>query len=171
MDPPTPWVSWAATLWAARLNQNLLHPDTAPIARPLEERAFDWLAPFFGMGGGQLVPGSTLAHLTALWAARDLRGVDEIVASEAAHLSVRVFSPRPPQPVYLLVQPRRGVAGRWVQRPVRTLVPGRGCCGRMPTRKSALYSSVMADDSSVNHMAEARPKCELALNLGRESNA
>lgn len=89
MDPPTPWVSWAATLWAARLNQNLLHPDTAPIARPLEERAIGWLAPFFGMGGGHLVPGSTLATLTALWAARDLRGIDEIVASEAAHLSVR----------------------------------------------------------------------------------
>ncbi|MDP9375447.1 MAG: pyridoxal-dependent decarboxylase [Chloroflexota bacterium] len=89
MDPPTPWVAWAATLWAASLNQNLLHPDTAPAARPLEERAVAWLAPFFGMRGGHLVPGSTIANLTALWAAGELRGVEEVVASAAAHLSVR----------------------------------------------------------------------------------
>lgn len=36
MDPPTPWITWAATLWNARLNQNLLHPATAPVARELE---------------------------------------------------------------------------------------------------------------------------------------
>ncbi len=89
MDPPTPWVAWAAALWAASLNQNLLHPDTAPVARPLEERVVAWLAPYFGMRGGQLVPGSTLATLTALWAARETRRVAEVVASDAAHLSVR----------------------------------------------------------------------------------
>jgi len=89
MDPPTPWVAWAATLWAASLNQNLLHPDTAPVARPLEERVVAWLAPYFGMRGGHLVPGSTLANLTALWAARETRGVTEVIASDAAHLSVR----------------------------------------------------------------------------------
>jgi L-2,4-diaminobutyrate decarboxylase len=38
MDPPTPWLAWAMTLWNARLNQNLLHPATAPIARKIEER-------------------------------------------------------------------------------------------------------------------------------------
>ncbi len=89
MDPPTPWVAWAAALWAASLNQNLLHPNTAPVARPLEERVVAWLAPSFGMRGGQLVPGSTLATLTVLWAARETRGVAEVVASDAAHLSVR----------------------------------------------------------------------------------
>ncbi len=89
MDPPTPWVAWAAALWAASLNQNLLHPDTAPVARPLEERVVAWLAPSFGMRGGHVVPGSTLANLTALWAARETRGVAEVVASDAAHLSVR----------------------------------------------------------------------------------
>lgn len=88
MDPPTPWVAWAGAQWAAALNQNLLHLDTAPVARELEVRVVNWLAPFFGMGGGHLVPGSTVANLTALWAARELRGVSEVVASEAAHLSV-----------------------------------------------------------------------------------
>jgi len=35
------------------------------------------------------VPGSTVANLTALWAARELAGVEEVVASTAAHLSIR----------------------------------------------------------------------------------
>lgn len=89
MDPPTPWPAWAATLWAAGLNQNLLHPDTAPVARRLEQLVIGWLAPYFGMSGGHLVPGATLANLTALWAARELRGVKEVVSSEFAHLSIR----------------------------------------------------------------------------------
>lgn len=89
MDPPTPWVSWVGVLWAASRNQNLLHPDTAPAARALEEAAIEWIAPWFGMGGGHLVPCSTLANLSALWAARECRGITEVVASEAAHLSVR----------------------------------------------------------------------------------
>ena len=88
MDPPTPWVAWAGAQWAAALNQNLLHPDSAPVARELEERVVAWLAPFFGMSGGHLVPGSSVANLTALWAARELLGVEEVVASQAAHLSV-----------------------------------------------------------------------------------
>src|SRR5271170_676835 len=45
MDPPTPWITWALTLWNARLNQNLLHPATAPFAREAEERVVAWLAP------------------------------------------------------------------------------------------------------------------------------
>lgn len=40
------------------------------------------------MGGGHLVPGSTVANLTALWAARDLTGARRVWASSAAHLSV-----------------------------------------------------------------------------------
>jgi L-2,4-diaminobutyrate decarboxylase len=88
MDPPTPWITWATTQWNARLNQNLLHPATAPAARQLEQRVVSWLAPYFGMTGGHMTPGSTLANLTALWAARDCAGVTEVVASEMAHLSI-----------------------------------------------------------------------------------
>ena len=88
MDPPTPWVSWAASLWNARLNQNLLHPASAPFGRAAERQAVAWLAPAFGMEGGHMTPGSTLANLTALWAARDAIGARRIVASEAAHLSI-----------------------------------------------------------------------------------
>ena len=88
MDPPTPWIVWALTLWNASLNQNLLHPDVAPMARGLEARVVEWLAPAFGMDGGHMTPGSTLANLTALWAAWELRGVRRVIASDAAHLSV-----------------------------------------------------------------------------------
>lgn len=88
MDPPTPWITWATTLWNASLNQNLLHPATAPVARDMEARVVDWLGPFFGMDGGHMVPGSTVANLTALWAARELGGVEEVVHAETAHLSV-----------------------------------------------------------------------------------
>lgn len=88
MDPPTPWLTWVMTLWNARLNQNLLHPATSPSARLLEERVVSWLAPYFGMSGGHMVPGSTTANLTALWAARDVGGATEIVASDTAHVSI-----------------------------------------------------------------------------------
>jgi L-2,4-diaminobutyrate decarboxylase len=89
MDPPTPWITWAATLWNASLNQNLLHPATAPAARDIERRVVEWLAPWFGMTGGHMTPGSTVANLTALWAARECAGIDTVLASDAAHLSVR----------------------------------------------------------------------------------
>lgn len=89
MDPPTPWVSWAGALWAAACNQNLLHPDTGRGARDLEEKVVSWLCKPFGMNGGHLVPGSTLANITALWAARELKGVRNVLASEMAHLSIR----------------------------------------------------------------------------------
>jgi L-2,4-diaminobutyrate decarboxylase len=88
MDPPTPWITWATTLWNVSVNQNLLHPATAPVARHIEERVVSWLAPFFGMTGGHMTPGSTLANLTALWSARECAGVNEVLASESAHLSV-----------------------------------------------------------------------------------
>lgn len=89
MDPPTPWMSWAGALWAAAFNQNLLHAETGASARELERRVVSWLATPFGMDGGHLVPGSTVANITALWAAREVRGVRAIVASELAHLSIR----------------------------------------------------------------------------------
>lgn len=87
MDPPTPWISWAMTLWNASLNQNLLHPDLSPVAIVLEKRLIDWLAPVFGMTGGHMTAGSTLANLTALWAAREVKGVKRVIAADGAHLS------------------------------------------------------------------------------------
>ena len=88
MDPPTPWITWAITLWNASLNQNLLHPATAPVARQMEQRVVAWLAPFFGMNGGHMTPGSTVANLTALWSARERAGITQVIASEGAHLSI-----------------------------------------------------------------------------------
>ena len=88
MDPATPWITWVAAQWAARLNQNLLHPDTGRVARELEHRVVDVLAPVWGMDGGHMVPGSTIGNLTALWAARSLRGITGVIASSAAHVSV-----------------------------------------------------------------------------------
>lgn len=89
MDPPTPAITWAASLWQVATNQNPLHPDTAPVARSLADRVIKWLVPFFGMDGGHFVPGSTIANLTALWAARQLKQVTRIAASEKSHLSIR----------------------------------------------------------------------------------
>lgn len=89
MDPPTPWMTWAGSMWAAAMNQNVLHPDVGPAARDLERTVMDWLAPAFGMRGGHLVPGSTVANLTALWAARELTGARRVICSTAAHLSIR----------------------------------------------------------------------------------
>jgi len=89
MDPPTPWITWAMALWNARLNQNLLHPATAPFALGAEQQVIDWLAPFYGMNGGHFCSGSTLCNLTGIWAARDAAGAKTLVASEASHLSVR----------------------------------------------------------------------------------
>lgn len=88
MDPPTPWISWIISLWNASLNQNLLHPDLSPVATEIELLLMKWLAPYFGMNGGHMTPGSTVSNLTALWAARELKGVKRVFASGAAHLSV-----------------------------------------------------------------------------------
>ena len=85
MDPPTPWITWAMTMWTASRNQNLLHPDTAPQARELEERVIDWLAPSFAMAGGHMTPGSTIANVTALWAAREA-GAHTVVSLSLIHI-------------------------------------------------------------------------------------
>ena len=89
MDPPTPAITWAASLWQVATNQNLLHPDAGPAARSLTEQVVNWLSPSFGMSGGHFVPGSTIANLTALWAARQLKQVTRIAASDKSHLSIR----------------------------------------------------------------------------------
>jgi L-2,4-diaminobutyrate decarboxylase len=87
MDPPAPVIAWVGALWNAAVNQNLLHAELSPAARLIEEHVVGWLAPWFGMDGGHFTSGSTLANLTALWAARE-SGVTEVVASEEAHVSV-----------------------------------------------------------------------------------
>ena len=89
MDPPTPGITWAASLWQVATNQNPLHPDAGPMARSLAERVIEWLLPSFGMSGGHFVPGSTIANMTALWAARELRGITTVAASDKSHLSMR----------------------------------------------------------------------------------
>ena len=89
MDPPTPWITWITTLWNASLNQNLLHPDVAPKAKTFETQVIKWLAPFFGMSGGHMTPGSTISNLTALWVARDNTSIKKVLASEDAHLSIQ----------------------------------------------------------------------------------
>jgi L-2,4-diaminobutyrate decarboxylase len=88
MDPPTPWITWAMALWNASLNQNMLHGATSPFAQEAESRVIAWLNPYFGMSGGHFCAGSTVANLTALWAARDAAAVRTVYCSEAAHISV-----------------------------------------------------------------------------------
>lgn len=89
MDPPTPAITWAAALWQAASNQNLLHPDAAPAARVLQTKVIDWLVPFFGMEGGHFTAGATLANFTAMWAARDIKGIKRVICSNRAHLSIK----------------------------------------------------------------------------------
>lgn len=88
MDPPPPEVAVELTRLNARMNQNLLHPSLSPFATLAEERAIDWLCPFFGMHAGFMCGGSSLANLTALWCARE-HGAVRVVASQDAHVSVR----------------------------------------------------------------------------------
>eukprot|EP00943_MAST-04B_sp_MAST-4B-sp1_P001525 g1525.t1 len=89
MDPPTPSIAIAAALIQIATNNNLLHPDVAPKARPIEKRVIEWLAPYFHMEGGHMVPGSTVANLTSLWAARETRKITSVIASDKSHLSVK----------------------------------------------------------------------------------
>lgn len=88
MDPPTPWVTWVSALWNASLNQNMIHAETSPFAQEAEKLVLKWLSPYFGMDGGHFCSGSTLANLTALWVARDLRGIKKVVCSTMAHISI-----------------------------------------------------------------------------------
>lgn len=88
MDPPTPWITWVISQWNAALNHNLLHPELAASARAIDAQVVNWLAAQFGMTGGHMTPGSTVANLTGLWAARETRGITQVFASSEAHVSV-----------------------------------------------------------------------------------
>jgi L-2,4-diaminobutyrate decarboxylase len=88
MDPPTPWITWATAMWNAALNQNLLHQTISPVATEIEKIVIEWLSPFFKMSGGQMLPGSTLANISALWVARETRGIKRVVTSRQAHVSI-----------------------------------------------------------------------------------
>lgn len=88
MAAPTPWVTWAAASWVASRSENLLDQHTNPQAEDLHDLLMAWLTPLYGMNAGHLVPGTTVANLTALWTARDSRGAIRIAASESAHDSM-----------------------------------------------------------------------------------
>jgi L-2,4-diaminobutyrate decarboxylase len=87
MDPPTPDIASRLVGLNAQFNQNLLHPDLSPFATEAERCVIGWLAPAFGMATGHMCSGSTVANLTALWAAREA-GAKRVVASTDAHISV-----------------------------------------------------------------------------------
>lgn len=87
MDPPSAPVAAHMAWLVAQANQNMLHPATSPFATLAEARVLDWIAPAFGMAWGQFCSGSTVANLTALWAAREA-GARKVVASAEAHISV-----------------------------------------------------------------------------------
>ncbi len=92
MATPTPWLTWAAAVWSASRSENLLHKADTPQVNALQDRVLDWLAPVWGMTTGHLVPGGTIANLTAMWAARDGSGATRIVASESSSSSIKKVS-------------------------------------------------------------------------------
>lgn len=87
MDPPSAPIAARISYLVAQANQNMLHPATSPFATEAERIVLDWIVPAFGMTWGQFCSGSSLANLTALWAAREA-GARLVVASADAHISV-----------------------------------------------------------------------------------
>jgi L-2,4-diaminobutyrate decarboxylase len=101
MDPPPLEIAAQLVGLNARFNQNLLHRELSPFATEAEHTVIGWLAPVFGMGGGHMCGGSTLANLAALWCARE-HGARQVIASADAHLSV-------PKAAHILGLPYRAV--------------------------------------------------------------
>jgi glutamate/tyrosine decarboxylase-like PLP-dependent enzyme len=87
MDPPPLEIAAQLVGLNARFNQNMLHRELSPFATEAEHTVISWLAPLFGMGGGHMCGGSTLANLAALWCARE-HGARAVIASADAHISV-----------------------------------------------------------------------------------
>lgn len=102
MDPPAASIAAKLVGLNATFNQNLLHPDLSPFATEAERRAMAWLQPYFGMNGGHLCAGSTIANLAALWCARE-HGATRVVASTQAHISI-------PKSAHILAMPFTAVA-------------------------------------------------------------
>ncbi len=83
--------------WAERLAQpfataNTGNPGLCPGTVRLEEELMAWLldlfhAPSFG-AGGTVVTGGTEGNITALWIARNVSGLREVVVPRSAHFSV-----------------------------------------------------------------------------------
>ena len=88
MGTPTPWITWIGATWVAARSDNLLHKAITPQVNALSDRVIGWLAPIWGMKGGMIVPGATIANLTALWSGRDAAGATKIITSESAHGSI-----------------------------------------------------------------------------------
>ncbi|MFX8160698.1 hypothetical protein ABTL01_20260, partial [Acinetobacter baumannii] len=65
----------------------MLHPATSPFATEAERLVLEWIVSAFDMAWGLFCSGSSLANLTALWAAREA-GSTLVVASTEAHISV-----------------------------------------------------------------------------------
>ena len=89
MDPPIfTSIAIAAGMMQIATNQNLLHQT---LLRKLDNRTrvIDWSKIAFHMNGGHFVPGSTIANLTALWAAHETRDITTIIASNKSNLSVK----------------------------------------------------------------------------------
>lgn len=87
MDPPSAPIAARMAFLVAQANQNMLHPATSPFATEAEQIVLNWIVPAFGMAWGQFCSGSSLANLTAIWAAREA-GAARVVASADAHISV-----------------------------------------------------------------------------------
>lgn len=87
MDPAPAGIAARLVALNASMNQNLLHPDLSPFATEAERAVIGWLSPYFGMGGGHMCAGSTIANLAAVWCARE-HGATRVVASADAHISV-----------------------------------------------------------------------------------
>lgn len=95
MDTPIINISHASNIISLYMNQNMLHPSTSPMALQAENISIDMLCnTYFNniYDGGQLTSGSTLATLTALWAARKKYNITTIISSSMCHISISKVS-------------------------------------------------------------------------------
>lgn len=96
LDPPPNPASVLAELVCAWLNNNMLAEELSPLLTRLERSLLGWTARRLGLGpssGGVLASGGTLCNLTALVAARRLRGLGTdgracVYTSTDAHCSL-----------------------------------------------------------------------------------
>jgi glutamate/tyrosine decarboxylase-like PLP-dependent enzyme len=85
-------VASAAALIAATLNINVTGWRSGPVATEMEHLTIAWLREMIGYpddGMGLLVSGGSMANLSALAAARAVKGCGPVYATEETHFSVR----------------------------------------------------------------------------------